>query len=418
MNKWIIALLALLLSGQINAQDETLKILSYNLLNYPNPEIPADFRADTLKKIIDYYTPDLFLMQELKSSSGFSLILNNVFNTDGVDYYEKATWEPQHSDPGSTWKLQQNVIYNTQKLALSYETFLFTVRRDINVFKFYFKDPNLATHQDTTYLYAITLHLKSSQGADNEAQRLSMVEILENFLDTIPSDANVIVGGDYNLYTSNEAAYQLLLNNANSIVLADPINSPGTWHNDNNFRFVHTQSTRTVPINGDGAGGGMDDRFDFIMVSENLMDQNNSISVGENTYEPLGNNGNCFNARIIDCEDNEVPADIINALFQMSDHLPVKMELEINYPFFDAINEHHKYSIEIIGQTSEYITLSVNDYNKAINYTIVDAYGRKVLKGSSKSSDLITIQLNIFSTGIYFLVFENEFIEPFKFMKY
>ena len=358
-------------------------------------------------------------MQELKSFSGFQILLNNVFNTDGVDYYAQGTWEPQHSDPGSTWKLQQNVIYNTQKLTLSYETFLWTTRRDINVFKFYFKDPDLATHQDTTYLYVITLHLKSSQGADNEAQRLAMVEILENFLDTIPPDASVIVGGDYNLYTSDEAAYQLLLNTSNSIVLADPVNSPGTWHNNNNFRFVHTQSTRTVPINGDGAGGGMDDRFDFIMVSENLMDQNNSVFVAENTYEPLGNNGNCFNARIIDCQDNDVPANVINALFQMSDHLPVIMELEIDYPASSTIFESKKnYSIKIISQNNQQIIFSIEAYNATSNYKLVDTYGRVIQNGSSNASGSTTLQLNNLSSGIYFLVFENDLIEPFKFIKY
>ncbi|RLD27289.1 MAG: hypothetical protein DRI54_01320 [Bacteroidetes bacterium] len=418
MKKLLFSILIVLLFGQINGQDETLKVLSYNLLNYPNPDIPVDYRADTLKKIIDYYTPDLFLMQELKSSTGFSFILNNVFNTDGVDYFESGTWEPQHSNPGSSWKLQQNVIYNTRKLALYYETFLYTVRRDINVFKFYFKDPDLATHQDTTYLYAITLHLKSSQGADNEAQRLEMVEILENFLDTISPDAQVIVGGDYNLYTSDEDAYQLMLNTGNNIILADPLNTPGTWHNNSNFRFVHTQSTRTIPINGDGAGGGMDDRFDFIMVSENLMDLNNPISISENSYEPIGNNGNCFNARIIDCEDNDVPTNIINALYQMSDHLPIKMELDIDYPLSDEISEYYKYSIKIMGQNSEQITFSINDYNQAVNYNIVDAYGRIISKGYLKPSESTVLQLNNLSNGIYFLVFEDDTIEPFKFIKY
>ena len=418
MKKLLFSLLIVSFSIQIKAQDETLKVLSYNLLNYPNPEIPVDYRADTLKKIIDYYTPDLFLMQELKSSTGFLFILNNVFNTDGVDFYASGTWEPQHSDPGSTWKLQQNAIYNTKKLALKYETFLFTVRRDINVFKFYFKDPGLANHKDTTYLYAITLHLKSSQGADNEAQRLSMVEILENFLDTIPPDAHVIVGGDYNLYTSDEAAYQLMLNTSNNIILADPINSPGTWHINADFRFVHTQSTRTIPINDDGAGGGMDDRFDFIMVSENLMDQNSRIYIGEDTYEAIGNNGNCFNARIIDCQDNDVPANIINALYQMSDHLPIKMELEIDYPFADAISEYEKYSIKIMGQNNKSITFSINDYNKTINYQIIDTYGRLIQNGISKGSGSTTVQLNNIASGIYFLVFENDLVEPFKFVKY
>lgn len=413
----IIGLLIFSNFGQSIAQDESLKILSYNLLNYPNSS--SDFRADTLKKIVDYYTPDLFIMEELKSSSGLSTILNNVFNTDGVDYYTSGTWEPQHSNPGSSFKLQQNVIYNTQKLALTYETFLWTSRRDINVFKFYFKDPNLQFHHDTTSLYVIALHLKSSQGADNEAQRLSMVQILENFLDTISPDAHVIVGGDYNLYTSSEPAYQLMLNESNNIVLDDPINTPGNWHNNSNFKNIHTQSTRTNPINGDGAGGGMDDRFDFVMVSENLMNQNNAISVIENTYENIGNNGNCFNARIIDCENNSVPANVINALYQMSDHIPIKMVLDIDYPFFDAINEQqYLYRVKIINQSSEELLFTINDFGQSYNYKIIDITGQVLVKGSSTASNHTTLQLNNLSIGVYFLVFDDIAIEPYKFVKY
>jgi endonuclease/exonuclease/phosphatase family metal-dependent hydrolase len=412
-----ISLLILSSFGQLKAQDETLKVMSYNLLNYPNST--NDFRADTLNKIIDYYTPDLFIMQELKSSSGMTTILNSVFNTNGVDYYASGTWEPQHSNPGSSWKLQQNVIYNTQKLALSYETFLWTTRRDINVFKFYFKDPNLENHQDTTYLYVVALHLKSSQGADNEAQRLSMVQILENFLDTISPDAQVIVGGDYNLYTSSEPAYQLMLDNSNNIVLADPVNTPGSWHNNNNFRFVHSQSTRTAPINGDGAGGGMDDRFDFIMASENLLDQNNAISVVDNTYKPLGNNGNCFNARIIDCNNNIVPANVINALYQMSDHVPIIMELSIDYPFYDAIvNQQYKYDLTISNRNSDVLWFTINNYNKLYNYKVVDISGKVLIKGTSEDSNQTTIRLNNLPNGMYFLIIEDVLIAPYKFVKY
>jgi endonuclease/exonuclease/phosphatase family metal-dependent hydrolase len=417
MKKLIISLLILSSFGQIYGQNEILKVLSYNLLNYPNSS--NDFRADTLNKIIDYYTPDLFIMQELKSSSGMSTILNSVFNTDGVDYYETGTWEPQHSNPGSSWKLQQNVIYNTQKLALSYETFLWTTRRDINVFKFYFKDPNLENHQDTTYLYVVALHLKSSQGADNEAQRLSMVQILENFLDTISPDAQVIVGGDYNLYTSSEPAYQLMLDNSNNIVLSDPVNTPGSWHNNSNFRFVHSQSTRTTPINDDGAGGGMDDRFDFVMVSENLMDQNNAISVIENTYKPLGNNGNCFNARIIDCNNNSVPENVVNALYQMSDHVPIIMELSVEYPFYDAIDELvYKYDLTIINQNSETLRFNIHNYSKSYSYQVIDISGKVLIKGISAASNQITIRLNNLPNGMYFLIIEDALITPYKFVKY
>jgi len=416
MKHFFISLLFLFTFFTSQAQDETLKVLSYNLLNYPSSAAPNDFRADTLKKIIDYYTPDLFLMQELKSSSGLSTILNSVFNTDGIDYYASGTWEPQHSNPGSIFKLQQNLIYNTQKLTIEYQTFLFTVRRDINIFKFYFNDPNLPLNQTKTFLYVAVWHLKSSQDTVNENQRLQMTEILENFLDTIPENSSVIVGGDYNLYTSSEPAYQNLLNPANIVTLADPINTPGNWHNNFNFRFVHSQSTRTAPINGDGAGGGIDDRFDFILVSENIMDPSNPITFTTGTYHPLGNNGNCFNQRIIDCENNTVPDNILNALYQMSDHVPIQMELDIEYPLVSSVANQQ---LEISAYTirNEELILSAPSYQKPIGFTLYSLSGKILLSGDLPNLNQSSISLNGLSIGTYILRFNDASIKPLKFFK-
>jgi hypothetical protein len=181
---------------------------------------------------------------------------------------------------------------------------------------------------------------------------------------------------------------------------------------------VHSQSTRTVPINGDGAGGGMDDRFDFILASENLLNQNNAISIVEDTYKPLGNNGNCFNARIIDCDNNDVPTNVINALYQMSDHIPIIMEMSIDYPFYNAINElQPQYAVKIINQNPEVILFTIKDYNKTYNYRIIDISGKELIKGISSAENSTTIHLNNLSYGVYFLVFDDASIKPYKFVK-
>jgi hypothetical protein len=80
----------------------------------------------------------------------------------------------------------------------------------------------------------------------------------------------VLLGGDLNLYTFTEPAYQQLLQVTNNITFADPANRPGSWSNNPNFVDIFTQSTRTDFGLG-GTAGGFDDRFDFILTSENML---------------------------------------------------------------------------------------------------------------------------------------------------
>ena len=54
--------------------------------------------------------------------------------------------------------------------------------------------------------------------------------------------------------------------------LFDPINRIGHWHNNSSFADVHTQSPRTSSFGG-GANGWMDDRFDWLLVSAQFLDE-------------------------------------------------------------------------------------------------------------------------------------------------
>ena len=60
----------------------------------------------------------------------------------------------------------------------------------------------------------------------------------------------------------NKHIKNLLINHASGYFI-DPLNFTGTvWNNSSNAQY-HTQSTRTRAF-GDGATGGLDDRFDMI----------------------------------------------------------------------------------------------------------------------------------------------------------
>ena len=80
--------LFIIFSFSVSAQD-TLTIMTYNLLNYPNLE-PT--RYNDLKEVIEYAKPDIFICSELTSASGADMILDNAFNVAPINYYARANF--------------------------------------------------------------------------------------------------------------------------------------------------------------------------------------------------------------------------------------------------------------------------------------------------------------------------------------
>ena len=402
---WISGLIVLFALLQSSAFAQTsIKVLSYNILNYPQGEIPN--REDTLALILDYVQPDLFLIQELKSEEGYNTIYNSCFS-DLQDPFAQVTYVPQNSNPGSSWPLQQSLIYNERLFGLAEEGIRTSPIRDMNRYKLYLKD-EAHLLGDTTFLYVFVAHLKSSQGSENEQLRLEMMEAFTAYFNTLPADALAIFGGDFNLYSSDEPAYQLLLSPNNLLQWQDPINAPGVWSNGNYpFKQILTQSTRSSSIFGDGAGGGMDDRFDFIMATDALMNSISPIHYTPNSYLALGNNGSCYNQNITDCdEDNEVPMYILNALYHMSDHLPVVMELQSNLAL-NSSDITQKKENKIIGSTLQYGKARFNlvcEKSALVKFAVIDASGRFVYENEQLvNAPRSSIRLPEMNPGVYHL---------------
>ncbi len=274
---------------------------------------------------MDRVRPDILLIQELKTDSGLQRIVEHSF-ADLPGTYAATTFVPQQSNTGG-FRLQQAMVYDTDLFGLLNERYLETAVRDINRFCLYWKDPQLASGADTVKFYLFVTHLKSSQGSDNLAARLAMVQTFTTHLQYLPSDASVVFAGDLNLYTSTEPAFVELIDTTNAIVLRDPIGTPGNWHSASFAqRHVHTQSTRSGAIFGDGAGGGMDDRFDFVLLSRNMMAPVHGITYVPGSYTALGNDGTCYDQSITACAGG----DVLRAMYHMSDHLPVVLDLQFN----------------------------------------------------------------------------------------
>lgn len=395
---WSLSLaLICLLTAAAQAQTD-IKVLSYNLLNFPEG-LPLN-RQDTLRKIVNYVEPDLFLMQELKSSLGLALALDACSDLEGN--YTAAQWWSQQSNFGTDFPLQQSIIYNSDIFGLVEQDFILTSVRDINYYKLYLKSDDLDEGADTTYLTVFVTHLKAGSGNSEQQQRAAMVQNFINALPALSDNQLAIFAGDFNVYNSNEEAYQMLLSTDNTIVFEDPINAPGTWSSSTYpFKQILTQSTRSSAIYNDGAGGGIDDRFDFILASQSILEGDAELSYVDDSYYALGNNGTCYNQSITSCNmDNDVPYDILRAMYFMSDHLPVVMQLhtESNISVSDK-----QESLIRISSAPRGIFISTEEM---IDFNLFDGSGRFLEIFLDQQGGYI--DLSRYPAGSYFVVGHSQ----------
>jgi len=380
----------LILTATTLAAQDTLSILSYNVLNYP---VSNPTKADTLVPIIKLLQPDIFMITELTSSSGATTILNTALNINGITFYQKATY----FDGPDTDNM---LFYNSDKLVLKSQFQIATTLRDISEYVLYYKDPNIAMVTDTIFLYCYMAHLKASTGAANEQQRNQEAVVFKNYLDSKSAILeNVFFGGDFNLYTSSEPAHNTILNGGN-VPLFDPISSPGNWSSNSSFASIHTQSTRSNSLPDGGAFGGMDDRFDFIFTSGDVLNGSKGISYINNTYKALGNDGNHFNKSINATPTNTaVPANVADALYTISDHLPVFMKVAVDLTV--GINEQTNIINwkGYVAQKQFYFTS--NQVENKVNVLVYNVLGELVVAKNFNHQNSFQLNLNTYNNGLY-----------------
>lgn len=314
--------------AEIFAQD-TVTVMQYNLLQYSNSAsacIPIAEKTGYIKTICKYVKPDILGVNELyPNATTADYLLNNALNTDGVTYYKRSTYS---NLAGSD--LVNALYYNDNKLGLISNTPIQTVYRDINIFKLFYRASNLATTHDTIYLRVVVAHLKASNTPTDAASRSQMTNDLMNYLTNINVANNYLFQGDCNLYTSAEQAYQNLISSSNANMrFYDPINRAGNWNGNSSFKDIHTQSTHN---SGSSCyiTGGLDDRFDLILISNDVRTGNKKVSYIAGSYKAIGQDGNHFNNDLTASPaNNSAPTAVINALYGNSDHLPVSLKLKV-----------------------------------------------------------------------------------------
>lgn len=187
-------------------------------------------------------------------------------------------------------------------------------------------------------LACYSTHMKSGSTSEDQARRLVEAQIVRNNAETLAAGWQFLISGDFNIQSSGQAAYQELVGSQTNNLgrFFDPINTPGSWNNNCSFRIVHTQD----PI----GAGGMDDRHDQILLSENLVDGqgfdylgNPAIPYSTSTWNDLnhsyrawGNDGNSCNNTLQVAGNTMVGPIIAQAIIDSANgagHLPVFLDL-------------------------------------------------------------------------------------------
>lgn len=324
---------------------DTLQVMAYSVLNYGDgcqgttTLLDGYFRA-----IIQFEQPDLLSCEKMNafpatSGAAGNLaddITNNVLNAAFPGRYAYAT--PTNTANAGNMSV---LFYNQQKLGFVSIRTLLTDITDFDLYKFFYRDPNLSITKDTTFLYTVVNHTQSGSSSTLRDQQVEReMQALRSEFAYLP---NLINMGDFNTENSFEAGYQAVVTSTDSTTLmSDPpyypdraLQYPGNWditpYLVASYLTTTTRQSATIP-NACGTSGGAKSWYDHIFLSPWLVSGSNYMTYQPGSYRTVGNDGNRLGVDLTSTAptpNTSAPAAVLDALFQFSDKYPVTVRLLI-----------------------------------------------------------------------------------------
>ena len=396
------------LFGAVAIAQNTIKVMSYNLLNFNNypsycttENNPHQAKAGYLATIVANQQPDILCCCEVGGKNpnlaySISYILGNSLNVNGVTRWASA------AASGNTY-LNNALFYDKKKLKLVAQTKLDTDIREINIYKL-----KHLVSGDT--LKVAIVHLKA--GTESAAQRAGESQVLMNYLMNQGNNDNFIVCGDFNVYGASEQAFQNFVHPSYMpIAFYDPVNQMGEWNNNWDFSEYHTQSTWSGQGNDCFSGGGMDDRFDWILMSGSIINGTKGITYAPGSYWAVGQDGNRFNGAINSPANNTLPGDVIQALHDMSDHLPIVAELNFGEVGYASQSTSQDFQTIVTNPLSDELQFRIRtEVPREVSINVYSVLG--TLAASYRVSvfddEVFSYDISNLPQGMYIVNFESE----------
>lgn len=326
----------LVIGAHISAASAQLRIVTWNVSNYSSGRINefqtaiyGVFQGRTL-------APDVIIGQEFLSQSGvnnFRNLLNGAAGSPG-DWASAPFLNGPNTDNA--------FFYRTSKVTyLGVTTIAFggpSPNHPRNVERYDIRPVGYSG--SGTVLACYSSHMKAGSGGSDQSRRLVEAQRIRDDAESLPSTWHFLIGADFNIQSSGQAAYQEMVGNQanNNGRFFDPISTPGDWNNNSTYRIVHTQDP--------SGAGGMDDRHDQILLSESLIDGDGFDYVGNpaipysnstwndpnHSYRSWGNDGTSYNGMLRISGNTMVGSTIAQALVASATgggHLPVVLDLRV-----------------------------------------------------------------------------------------
>jgi endonuclease/exonuclease/phosphatase family metal-dependent hydrolase len=432
-----------LLVVSISFSQEQLRLMSYNILNYPNSRNGSSIAViePHYKNIINKINPDLLVVVEMVQQSGVTQFLNNVLGSD----YAAANVTIKGTNSSGYDGNDCAFYYKPSKVKLIETKEISARTRVISSFK-------VVSNSSNDTLIILGVHLKAndynSDNVLNQQKRTDAVISLRKETDRFNPKTNFLVCGDFNIFSSDEQAFQKLVDKTNSGYVIDMTNSIGNWSGDPKFSSVCTHSSTKL-----------DTRLDMILISQSLVEKG-GVDYVDGSFKIFGNDGNQFNKNVANTSNawfiNEPQLAV--SVTTASDHLPIyadfsfgvktkiyenkslpnTFELYQNYPNPFNPNTTIKYSIPMSSfdyaqDDKSYVMVSSSNHdNKSVSPSlsrdevhvtlkIYDMLGREVatLVNENQKPGIYNYQFSInnyqLSSGVYFYQLKaGEFIQTRK----
>jgi endonuclease/exonuclease/phosphatase family metal-dependent hydrolase len=323
---------ALLLAAHASAQ---IRVVDYNTGGAARQGLGTIFAAMGAESVNGIAkAPDILALQEQESSASTTQnivdILNGIY---GAGVYARATL-----DGGTSGAGRPGLVFNSQTVQLIAETTASTLSEtgaQRQTLRYQLRPVGYDSAAD---FFVYSSHYKSSEGGTNVARRNGEAQEVRANADALGS-AHLIYAGDFNVYRNTEAMYQTLTAPGEGQAF-DPLDRPGVWHDNAAFLDLHTQAPTTTARYFRQVTGGMDDRFDFQLVSAEFLD-NEGLSYIGGSYRAFGNTGtHTFDGEIVTGSAAALQARlpgyttaqaaaVLDALASASDHLPVIADYQV-----------------------------------------------------------------------------------------
>lgn len=395
------------LSLTVHAQD-TITVMQYNLLQYGNynsgfadcyeTNNNTQHKDECIRTILNYVKPDILTVCEFgKTQQLQSDFLRHNLNVNGANY-----WKSDNIINYANQSIINHIFYDSRKMELKKHVALRTLPRDTDVYELYMKTSGLVAG-DTIKLVCIVSHPKA--GMNYEADRRATMQAAMDYVNQHYTHDNVLIMGDFNMYRASESGYRLLTQNYpnNDALFVDPLShvgGVGEWNSNAQFAPFHTQSTRKYSDEC-FSSGGLDDRFDFILISDEIYMGFNGLKYINNSYYAVGNDGEHFDKSINQNGNSAVPETVAEALFDGSDHLPVTMKMRAYANLGVDDNEMTGFLV-YPNPTNGMITVETAHIPSLQKYRITNLMGQTLMTGQIDGKKQ-SINVSGLLSGIYFI---------------